>query len=66
MKSLKVDLQQNMQQERFRDVAASFLNETKALHLEGGLVDLLISIDNRYKAEIERLNHIIITIQTNR
>ena len=39
-----------------RGVAARFLNETKALHLERDLVDFLIRIDNHHQEEVKKLN----------
>ena len=49
----------NIKMSHMRDVAARFLNETKALNLERDLVDFLIRIDDHHQEEVERLNLII-------
>lgn len=41
--------------QHMRHVAASFLHETKAIHLERDLVDFLIKIDKGYQEQIEQL-----------
>ena len=55
----------NVKMNHMRNVAASFLNETKALHLERDLVDFLIRIDARHEMEIEELKLIIKKISVN-
>ena len=39
-----------------RNVAANFLNNTKALHLERDLVEFLLEIDLRHREEVDYLN----------
>ena len=39
-----------------RNVAANFLNNTKALHLERDLVEFLLEIDLKHREEVDYLN----------
>jgi hypothetical protein len=49
----------NIKVAHMRNVAARFLNETKAINLERDLVDFLINIDKHHQEEVERLTRII-------
>ncbi len=42
-----------------RNIAARFLNDTKALHLERDLTDFLLNIDRHHQEEVQRLELII-------
>lgn len=39
-----------------RNVAANFLNRTKALHIERDLVEFLLEIDLKHREEVDYLN----------
>ena len=54
----------NIKMSHMRDVAARFLNETKALHLERDLVDFLIRIDDHHRKEIDHLNLLVSSLST--
>ena len=55
---------ENVRFNHLRNVAGSFLNETKALYLERDLVDFLVRIDKEHQEKIKQLElqlHIAIT-----
>ena len=52
----ETELMADIRFRHMRNVAAAFLNETKAIHLERDLVDFLVKIDKQQQEEIRILN----------
>lgn len=52
----EVNIMQDVRFNHMRNVAAKFLNETKALNLERDLTDFLVEIDKQHQEQVKDLN----------